>query len=524
MIRLNLRLRATFLIIWMLALWTFLAVFPPAYESYYPTPRDRASFLAGMQQNSGMTAMWGPLESPASLGQIVMWEAGSMMIILGSVMAVLLMVGLHRKEESHGQMELRLSTGIGRTTPAAAALLTTSLASFVVGMGSTFVLLLSGLYVDELPAEGAVTSGAVIALTMIGSALFAQLCLLCVRNPSSITRVGLLTVAVSFITRAVADSQNAGWLNWLSPLGWKTVVRPYVSDDWGALSVLVGISIAGAAAVLMAERYREYGQPLVRVPELGRAGGRHIRGPLHLYVVLNRGTVITWILVITGLAAFFIALTGSLSAWMEAEANVGQVFKEMFGTGNMKTEFIAYTAKICGILVATMGIQTIVTYRSGELDRTVDLQRSTGIRRWVPLGMAGLVASVATLSGTGAILVGGWIGLWSQESTTATDHETLIFAAGSQLAPTLMLTAMALALVGCLPHATHFAWAPVVAAAMLTLFGPVLDAPRWLIDISPFEYVVTAEDGSWGVHVWMSLAAFTLMGLGLWGARQREIQ
>ena len=94
MIALNLRLRRSFIIIWCLALWAFLAVFPPAYENYYPTAGDREAFVLGMQRNAGMTAMWGPVESPATLGQIVMWEAGSMMIILGSVMAVLLIVGL----------------------------------------------------------------------------------------------------------------------------------------------------------------------------------------------------------------------------------------------------------------------------------------------------------------------------------------------------------------------------------------------------------------------------------------------
>lgn len=524
MIRLNLRLRRSYLLIWSISLWAFLGVFPPAYENYYPTPADRASFLAGMQQNSGMTAMWGPLEAPATLGQIVMWEAGFMMIILGSVMSVLLIVGLHRKEEHQGQMELRLSTGINRLAPAAAAIITTGLASLIVGAGSTAVLWSSGAYVDEMPAEGAFTSGMVIALTMLGSALLAQLVLLFVQNPAAITRVGLVTIAFSFILRAVADSEEIGWLNWVSPLGWKTVVHPYVADDWGALGIISAICLLGAGAVLLAERYREYGQPLVSLPTPKTARTRHIRGPGHLSMVLSRGTIIAWALVIAGLSAFFIALTGSLSGWIEAEANVGQLFKDMFGSGDMKTEFIAYVAKICGILVATMGIQGIVTYRSGEVDRTVDLQRSTGIRRWIPLGAASLVSWVAVLTGTLAILLGGWVGLWSQESTKAGDYDNLVLASWSQLAPVLLLTAVAIALVGCLPRFTHLAWAPVVGAAVLTLFGPILNAPRWIIDLSPFEYVVTAGDGTWRVHLWMGLAAVVLTGLGLWGAQRREIR
>ncbi|MCS5480030.1 hypothetical protein NYP18_10230 [Corynebacterium sp. YIM 101645] len=523
MIRLNFRLRRNFLIIWSVCLWAFLAIFPPAYENYYPTPADRTAFLTGIQQNAGMTAVWGPLETPASLGQIVMWEAGSLLSILASVMSVLMMVGLHRKEEHQGQMELRLSTGINRMAPAAAALLTTAVTSLVVGAGSGVVLAVSGLYVDEMPLQGAVVAGATFALVMFGSALLAQLVLLFVDNPAALTRVGLVTIAASVIVRATADSQRIEWLNWLSPLGWKTLVRPFVHDDWAAVAAIAAMCLLGSAAALFAERHREYGQALFRLPVLPRRRVRRVRGPVHLSMVLNRGTIVAWTLVVAALAAFFIAITGSLSEWMEAEENIGQIFKNIFDTGDMKTEFITYVAKLCGILVATMGIQAIVTYRSGEIDRTVDLQRSTGIRRWVPLGSAALIGWTAVLSGTTATMVGGVYGLWSQDSTTAGDYDNLLLAAWSQLGPALLLTAVAVALVGLFPRFAHFAWAPVITAAVLTLFGPILNAPQWLIDLSPFEYGVTVESGSWAVHLGMGVVAVVLTGWGLVGARQREI-
>lgn len=523
MIRLNLRLRHTFLIIWCLSLWAVFAIFPPAYQNYYPTPADRRSFLMGMQQNAGMVALWGPLEDPPTLGQIVMWEAGSMMIILGSVMSVLLFVGLHRRSEALGLTELQLSTGISRMAPAAAALATTVIASLIVGLGSAGVLWLSSQYVDEMPGEGSLTSGAVITLTMIGSALLAHLVLLFVDNPASVTRIGLLTVAGSFIARSVADSEELMWLNWVSPLGWKTVVHPYVKDDWGNLALLAALCVAAAGLLLWAERYREYGSALAALPSLPHTRTRHVRGPVHLATVLHRGTVLTWMVVIAVLAAFIIALTGSLSGWMETEANVGQIFKDIFGEGDMKAEFIAYTAKLCGILVATYGIQVIVSYRAGELDRTVDLQRSTGVRRWMPLASATVVSIAGVVLGVLAILGGGAVGLWTQESTTAVDYENLVPAAWSQLAPALLLMAVAVVLVGWAPRWTHLAWAPVVSAAVLTLFGPVLSAPQWMIDLSPFEYSVSSTSGEWTTHLWMGLGALALTGLGLLGSQRREI-
>ncbi|MFC6146932.1 hypothetical protein [Corynebacterium nasicanis] len=503
-----------------MSLWAYLAIFPPAYENYYPTPGDRESFLLGMQRNAGMTAMWGPVEAPATLGQIVMWEAGSMMTILGSVMAVLLLVGLHRRSEATGLTELQLSTGIKRMTPAAAAIATTGLAAAIVGAGSAGVLAASGLYVDEMPLEGALTSGGVIALTMFGSAMLAQLVLLLVRDPAALTRTALMTVAVSFVVRSLADSEDLGWLKWLSPLGWKTLVGPYVADDWYALGILAAVCLGAAGLGLAAEQRREYGSALIPLPAFLPVRTRRIHGPLHLAVMLNRSTILTWAIVIGGLTAFFIALTGSLSEWMEAEANVGKIFKDIFGEGDMKSEFIGYILKLMGILIATMGVQVIVTYRSGEVDRTVDLQRSTGLRRWIPLAASSLVSIAGLLLAVIAALGGGALGLWTQETTVAGDYNSLVPSTWGQLAPVLLLTGVAIAIVGLAPRFTHLAWAPVVASAVLTLFGPVFSAPQWLINLSPFEY----SDSPWSTHLAIAAAAIVLIGAGWWGSQRREIR
>lgn len=523
MIRLNLRINRAFIAIWCLSLWAFLAIFPPAYESYYPTRESRESFLAGMQQNAGMIAMWGPLEPPATLGQIVVWEAGSFALLLGSVMTVLLIVNLHRRSEHRGLTELQLSTGVARRSPATTAMATVALASFLVGAGAALVLWFSGFYVEDMPARGAISFGATLALTMIGSALLAQLVLLFVGNPAAVTRVALLTIAVSFIVRAIADNEEIGGLNWISPLGWKTITAPYVDDDFASVAWLTVLCLTAAGAVLVGEHYREYGQALVALPRFRRGRTRNIYNILHLSTVLNRGTVLTWAVVIAVLAAFFIALTGSLSDWMETEDNIGRVFEDLFSGDDLKTEFLAYVTKLCGMLVAIAGVQTIVSYRSGEQNRLVDLIRSTGVRRWTPLGAATTVAYIAIGIATAGLLLGGMFGLWTQESTTNTDFENLVPAAWSQLAPAILLTGLAVALVGMRPGLIQAAWAPIIASAILTLFGPILQAPQWLIDLSPFEYVNLAAGEHWPLHAGMAGTGLLLTALGLWRTKQREI-
>lgn len=524
MVRLNLRVRRSFIIVWCLSLWAFLVIFPPAYESYYPDQASREAFLQGMQNNPGMIALWGPLESPATVGQIVVWEAGSFVLLLGSVMAILLSVGLHRKAEHRGLTELQLSTGIRRSTPAAAALVTTSLVALLIGGGSTLILWLSGFYVADMPARGAVTFGATVALTLIGSALLAQLVLLFISREASLNRVALLTLAGSFLARAIADNEELDWLNWVSPLGWKTLVAPYVTDDLSVLAglvVLCGIVVGG---LLLAEHRREYGQALFRMPQRQIVATRNIRGVFHLSFIRHRATILAWGLVIAVLSAFFIALTGSLSAWMDAEEDIGRVFDDIFAGEDTKTEFIAYVSKLCGILVAVAGVQTIVVYRNDELDGLVDIMRATGVRRWVPLSASVAMTYLTLLAGAIGLLLGGLGGLWAQENSTSEDYQNLVPAAISQISPALLLAGIAIALVGLAPRLTQIGWAPIVVSAVLTIFGPILQVPRWMIELSPFEYVNTATDPEWGIHVFLGSLGLLFTLAGIWGGRQREIR
>lgn len=523
MIALNLRVRRVFILVWSVCLWLFLASFPPAYESYYPTMESREAFTAGMQSNLGMVAIYGPLHSPVSLGQIVMWEAGSQILLLGSIMSVILVVGLARRSEHLGFTELALSTGIARRAPVVAAMATTALVSAFVGAGSILVLAGSSLYIDELPIDGAIAFGLNLTLTMIGSSLLALLALLMVNNPASLTRVGVLTVAVSFIIRSVADSEEITWLNWISPLGWKQIVAAYSDNSFLNAGLLAVVCLMLAGTLYVAEAKREYGRGLVQLPERTTKRTRVVRNLVHLQWVLHRGTVLTWAAVIAGIAGMFLALTGSLSEWMSGDPAVGKVFEDLFNEGDLKTEFIRYTAKLCGILVAVAGVQSIISQYGAERDGTAELMRSTGVRRWAPLGTLSVIGIASVVVGTLALYAGGTAGLASEQNSTAADFEALLPSALSQLAPALLLTALAVFIVGLTPRLSYFSWAPVAIASILTLFGPLFKLPTWLIELSPFEHEVTALQNSWSVHVGFVAVSLALIAVGLWGANRREL-
>lgn len=523
MIRLNLRIQRSFIILWCLGIWLFLAVFPPAYESYYPTPESREIFLLSMQGNAGMIAIFGPLTPPGSIGQIVAWEAGSLSLLLVSIMSILMLVGLHRRSEHQGFSELQLSTGIPRGSPAIAALGASALAALIMGAGSAIVLAASGLYVDQMPLAGALIFGITVGLTMIGSALIAHFVLLLISNPASVTRVGLLTVAASFLARSWADSEGISWLNWVAPLGWKQVIGPYVQDNWRNAGILLAWCLSLTVLVIVAEHYRPYGRGIISFPPSSSKRTRRIRGTLHLAFTLNRMTMATWASAVAILSGFLIALTGSLSTIIVGDGGVGRVFEDIFDTADMKSEFIAYVATLMGILAAIAGVQIVLGQQQAEANRTVDLIRATGVRRWTPMASITIMAATVILASTLGILLGGWMGLLTQNNTTATDVEHLVPAAWSQFAPALLLTSIAIFTIGIFPRLALLSWTPIIAAAILTLFGPILQAPEWLLNLSPFEHGVTATEGDWRAHLVMITVSAVLTLSGIVGAQRREI-
>jgi ABC-2 type transport system permease protein len=51
------------------------------------------------------------------------------------------------------------------------------------------------------------------------------------------------------------------------------------------------------------------------------------------------------------------------------------------------------------------------------------------------------------------------------------------------------LVGVAALLFGVAPRAVGAAWAAVVACFLIWVVGPILDAPGWVLDLSPFHHV-----------------------------------
>lgn len=522
--RLNLQVKRGYLTAWILPLWLLLGVFPPAYQSYYPTLESRQEMIDGLISNAGTTAIYGRISEPGTIGQMTTWEMGSWLGLLGSVMTVLLIVSLHRQTEHNGIGELQRSAGIRATTPAMAAILSTVVVSFILGAGATIILLAEQAIVEELTVPGGIAFGVSIMLVTLGSALLAQLVLLGVRDSAAFTRVGLVTIGLAFTVRVVSDVERIDWLNWLSPLGWRELIDAYDADNFATAGILALVCLVAIASILIAENRRSFQNPLIHLPRRANTRTRPIHGPLGLRWSQSGGAVLTWIIVVVAISTFLLSISGSIQELVAGEGATGEVFRDLLGGTAAYELFISYITQIVALLIAAAGLGLVATQVSEENAGTVDLQRATGIRRWSPLGATTALAGGAVLLMVVALHAGGALGLYTQDSTQSVDYTTLAWATWSQLGPTLLFTGLAVALVGLRPTWMPIAWLALGFSGVTSLMGEILQLPQWVIDASPFSHTQVGANADWWTIAAMVGLGSVFTVIGLVGARSREIR
>ncbi len=507
LVRINLRTSRTFIIAWLIPLWVLLTIFPFAYQDYYPTLESRQEMLGAMATNAGTTALYGIIASPGTVGQVVTWEMGAWLGVLGSVMSVLLSVRWHRGSETTGLGELQRSTGVRPGVPVLAMLLSSAVVALILGTGSALVLLGVSRSIEDVSAGGSLAFGATVTLTCLGSVLLSQLVLLLVTEASSLTRVSLYTLAAAFMVRAWADVEKIEWLNWLSPLGWRELVGAFDRDDWGRVGWLSLAVLAGAVLLTAFNSRRPFARGLVDARRSDRTRVRRIRGIVGLSAALNVGNILAWAVTLAVLSAFLMSMSGSIQELVAGEGTTGEVFRDVLGGTAAYEAFIGFICMVGAILVAVAAVSVIHSEVAGERARTVDVIRATGVRRWAPLAGVLVIAGVASLLWVAVLHGAGAAGLALQDSTAPEDYSTLAWAAWSQTGAVLFFVGLATLIVGMASRGPLLTWLLLAWSAVTALMGEMLGFPDWLIDTSPFTHTMTSADSDAG-------APLLLLGMG----------
>ncbi|GAA2092782.1 exporter of polyketide antibiotics [Microlunatus panaciterrae] len=489
------------------------------YAIVFDDPVFRRTFSATIGTNPAFSLLFGPPSDFATADAFNVWRALGLGSFFTSLMAILVVTANSRAGEDSGQAELVASGVVGRQARLAAAVGLAWIASLMVGVVSGAVtLLLGGDLVATLLTSAAFTAsgmvfGAVAAVTaQIGS--FSQ-----TANSLAVSLLGVCYLARGFATA----SPDEDWLLWFTPLGWTQKVAPNSDNNPWPLLACLGLSLVLLLIAFVLAGRRDFGMGLLP-PAPGPDRGRLVTSSAGLALRLQRGLMTSWAVAFVVLGTVFGLLSPSIG---DLFANNPQVEIFLAVTGNTRADlvfgFLHTLLQILAIIAAVFGIQVLMKFLTEETEYRAEPVLAAAVSR--PQLMASHV--VIALAGPALVLVlGGLVlALTAQATGTEVSVHDLVLQSVVEVPALWILVGVGMVVVGVHPAARLAAWVGVVATFGLTILGPSLNLPGWLLDVSPLRHVpnVTAEAVDWWPLGWLCGIALVLGLVGFVGFRRRDL-
>ncbi|ANE05155.1 ABC transporter permease [Corynebacterium crudilactis] len=529
MIRFNLRLRRTFILWWLLGMWAFLLITPPSYVATYPDLASRGPVVASVQSNMGTQAMYGHLPSPGTIGQLTTWETGAWLCLLSAVMMVLLFSSLYRKSESSGLSEHFYAAGYSRASQLRAALSTGALIAVIHGaMCAAILIAFRYLSIPEITVAGSLAFGTALFLTMLSSLALTSMVHSLWGRGANFNRIGLLGVGTAFLIRMVADTSTINgihYLNWITPLGWRSLINPFTNNNWAVCIILFALCIALIGIAFLLDTQRAYNSRILRIsfPRRHQKLDIRVRGLFDLNLRIHRSNILAWSIVIGLILLTMLPLINSLLPSLQNDPATMQAIETLMPAGDLQTTFIIYVFQIASILLSIATVQPIISFVRQERLGLIDTMRSTGVRRWSPL-WGSIAISFSTLSScTVFAIIGAFLGLFIQPSAVEGGTRIVLLASLSIAIHALFPLGLATVLAGLVPRLIHLAWIPIITASVVSLFGPVLSLSESQMDLSPLNHSWAASgEPIWPLFCFM-VTGGTFLAIGLLGMQRRDL-
>jgi ABC-2 type transport system permease protein len=486
------------------------------YRKSYPDVADRIKFARSFGDNKAVRLFYGVPHDLLSTGGYAAWRVGGIMTIFAGMYGLLAAVRALRGEEDAGRQELVLANAVGR-----AAALRGALAGVAAGLALLWLASWLGLVITRLP----VGPSAYLALAIVApGAVFAGVGALTSQLAASrrvALELGAAALGAAYLLRVVADTTGgAGWLRWLTPLGWSAEMRAFAGPRPAVILLpLLATALLLAVAVPIALR-RDVGSGLLRSRDSTEPDYRLLGSPTRLALREERASLIGWLLG-AGVFAFVVGVLSDSISGAGLSKNLQEQLAKLGAaqvttpSGYLGLSFLFFVLAVALFCCSQMA----AAHREEDEQRLETLFALPVSRRsWLGGRLLLAVAGAAAVALSAGVLA--WLGAVSQGADVSFGDG---LGAGANTLPASLLflgiAALAFALV---PRASAgIAYGLTCVAFVWQLFGALLGAPRWLLGLSPFHQVglVPAQSFQLGAALVMlaiaaaaSLAAVLLFG------------
>jgi ABC-2 type transport system permease protein len=491
---------------YLFALYSYIQ--PVGYRHAYPTVAARLGFARSFADNKAIRLFYGEPHNLLSVSGYCAWRVGGTLAIVAAVFGLLAAVRALRSEEDTGRMELVLAAGVGRGGAYLSAM-----AAIAAGLLILWLAELAGFLAGGLSLGGsaylALATVSVVPVCVGIGALASQLA----PTRRIALELGGAVVGLAFLLRVIADTAGgAGWLRWATPLGWAEELRPF----GGAQPLVLLLPVAASALLLAAAARiaatRDIGTGLVPARDTAAANLRLLSSPTAQALRGERASLSVWLLSVGAFAFILGMISTSVSSVGISKSAQEEISKLGAGSILTPTGYLAFVFIFFVLAVSLFVCAQIAAARREEAEERLEtlLAQPIARLRWLAGRLLLAAAAAAAISLAAGALT--WAGAASQGLHISLPR---MLEAGANCLPTALLflgiATLAYALVPRASAAVSFGL--VTVAFLWELVGSLLGAPKWLVELTPFEHV-----GLVPAQAFRGAAAAVMVGVGLLAA------
>ncbi|MGO9882830.1 MAG: polyketide antibiotic transporter [Solirubrobacteraceae bacterium] len=493
---------------------------PVSYRRAYPTLADRLAFARSFADNKAIRLFYGVPHDLLTVGGYTAWRVGGIVAVFAAVWGALAAIAAMRSEEDAGRTELVLALPISRGVASAAALDAIAAGALVLWGALVLGLLLAGL-----PAGGAT----VLALAIVSvipvfvgvGALASQLA----QTRRQAIELAMGALALAFVCRVIADTASgAGWLRWLTPLGWVEQLRPFAAPRPVVLALPIVVATALLAIAVWSARRRDVGTGLWSTGDS--------RAP-HLWLLSSTATQtlrgeLTSLAAWLGATGAFAFIVGVISHSISSAGLPASLRNELakLGARSIATPsgYLGFTFLFIVLAVSLFSCSQVAAARTEELQGRVETMFAAPLsrQRWLLERLLVAFGAIVAISLAAGALA--WAG--ATVAGVQVPLEKLLLAATNCMTVATLFLGAGFAGYAVAPRAgAAWAYALVTVAFLWQLFGALLGAPSWLVKLSPFEHVGLVPNAAFkpGAGAVMVLIGVALAVVAVACLRRRDV-
>jgi ABC-2 type transport system permease protein len=511
------------IIFWILGVGLFSSGYVPAFQEI-----GKGQGLIGMYEtlkNPAMIGMVGPTPVKSALEYTLgAMYAHEMLLFCGlfaMIMAALHVVSHTRKEEERGLTELVRSFQVGRQANSLAViieivLINTILAIFIGGVMTSFG-------VETITANGSFLFGASIGIAGILGAVIALVMAQIMSTSSGATGSSLGIIGLLYIVRAGTDVSHVN-LSMINPMGWTYLTYPFTENNWLLLIIAIVFSIIMMLVAFALEGARDMGAGYLPEREGRATAKRTLLSVPGLFVRLNKGAMISWLIAFIIMGAAYGSIYGDMQTFLSSN----DLMRDMFMQSGVSIEesFTSTIMMVMMILVSILPIAIVNKLYSEEVRFHLSQLYSTKVTRsqlyWVTIslatvsGIVGILLATVSLGGTAIAAMGD----------TSTMNMRGFFTAGYNYLPSvLMFIGLAALALGWAPNLGKVIYAYLGYSFALNYFGGILDLPNWFSKTAVQSWIprMPLENFNVLTFITMTIISIALVILGYIGYNKRDM-